>query len=94
MKDVLIIKTEALMPRNTLKELQQDFANQLKSGVVIIPPYFEAELLNVPDDVEVIIQSSEEPEFISKKLNIPDKVCTEQIKQQIIDLEDHVAKGE
>ena len=93
MKDVLIIKTEALMPRNTLKELQQDFANQLKSGVMIIPPYFKAELLNVPDDVEVIIQSSEEQEFMKKEMFIPDKVCTEPIKQQIIDLEDHVAKG-
>ena len=56
MKDVLIIKTESMFSSDTLRKIQLDFAKQLKSGVVIIPPYFDAELIKVPNDVEVIIQ--------------------------------------
>ena len=56
MKDVLIIKTESMFSSDTLHKIQLDFVEQLKSGVVIIPPYFDAELSRVPDDVEVIIQ--------------------------------------
>ena len=44
---------------DTLRKIQLDFAKQLKSGVVIIPPYFDAELIKVPDNVEVIIQGKE-----------------------------------
>lgn len=56
MKDVLIIKTESMFSSDTLHKIQLDFVEQLKSGVVIIPPYFDAELIKVPDNVEVIIQ--------------------------------------
>ena len=56
MRDVLIIKTESMFSSDTLRKIQLDFAKQLKSGVVIIPPYFDAELIKVPDNVEVIIQ--------------------------------------
>ena len=56
MKDVLIIKTESMFSSDPLRKIQLDFAKQLKSGVVIIPPYFDAELIKVPDNVEVIIQ--------------------------------------
>lgn len=56
MKDVLIIKTESMFSSDTLHKIQLDFVEQLKSGVVIIPPYFDAELIKVPDNVEIIIQ--------------------------------------
>ena len=56
MKDVLIIKTESMFSSDTLRKIQLDFVKQVKSGVVIIPPYFNAELIKVPDNVEVIIQ--------------------------------------
>ena len=56
MKDVLIIKTESMFSSDTLRKIQLDFVKQLKSGVVIIPPYFDAELIKVPDNVEVIVQ--------------------------------------
>lgn len=58
MKDVLIIKTESMFSSDTLHKIQLDFVEQLKSGVVIIPPYFDAELIKVPDNVEVIIQGN------------------------------------
>lgn len=56
MKDVLIIKTESMCSSDTLRKFQLHFVEQLKSGVVIIPPYFDVELIKVPDNVEVIIQ--------------------------------------
>ena len=59
MKDVLIIKTESMFSSDTLHKIRLDFVEQLKSGVVIIPPYFDAELIKVPNDVEVIIQGKE-----------------------------------
>ena len=57
MKDVLVVKTESMLHPDILHKFQLDFAEQLKSGVVIIPPYFDAELINVPDDVEVMVQA-------------------------------------
>ena len=59
MKDVLIIKTESMFSSDTLRKIQLDFVKQVKSGVVIIPPYFDAELIKVPDNIEVIIQGKE-----------------------------------
>lgn len=62
MKDTLIIKTEALIPKEKMKELHTDFVEQLKTGVVIIPAYFEAKLIHTPDDVEVIVKCEEKKE--------------------------------
>lgn len=58
--DALIIKTKALLSANILKALQKDFAEQLKSGVVVIPSYLQAELINIPEGIEVIVQSETE----------------------------------
>lgn len=64
MKDVLVIKTTSLMPKDALAMYHRMFVEQLKSGVVIIPPYFHAELINVPENVEVIIESAPTHEFL------------------------------
>lgn len=60
MKHALVIKTDMLIRKDELTKLQRSFADQLKTGVVIIPPYFNAALLNVPTDVEVIVESAPE----------------------------------
>ena len=70
MKDTLIIKTEVLIPKEKMKELHSDFVEQLKTGVVIIPAYFEAEIIHTPDDVEVIVECEEKP--VIKSLNYSD----------------------
>ena len=57
MKNVLLIKTASLIPTDKLMQIHDDFVKQLESGVVIIPAYFDAELLNVPDGIEVIVAS-------------------------------------
>lgn len=62
MKHVLVIKTDAMLKPDVLKHCQKVFTEQLKTGVVIIPAFFKAELLNVPTDVEVIVESAKEGE--------------------------------
>ena len=58
--DSLILKINALVKEDTLKAIQKDFVEQLKSGVVIIPSYLQAELINIPEGIEVIMQSETE----------------------------------
>ena len=59
MKDILIIKTEMCMSKDELKKVYDNFVNQLKSGVVIIPAYFDAKILNVPENIEVVVEAKE-----------------------------------
>lgn len=56
----MILKINALVKEDTLKAIQKDFVEQLKSGVVVIPSYLQAELINIPEGVEVIVQSETE----------------------------------
>lgn len=56
----MILKINALVKEDTLKAIQKDFVEQLKSGIVIIPSYLKAELINIPEGVEVIVQSETE----------------------------------
>ena len=74
MKDILIIKTEALIPKEKMKELHTDFVEQLKTGVVIIPAYFEAKLIHTPDDIEVIVKCEEKRDFIYQPIEIEPKI--------------------
>lgn len=60
MKHALVIKTDMMLKPDIMKFYHDKFVEQLKSGVVIIPAFFKAELLNVPTDVEVIIEAREE----------------------------------
>ena len=53
--EILLIKTKALLSTDKLMQFHDNFVKQLESGVVIIPAYFDAELLNVPDGAEVIV---------------------------------------
>ena len=70
MKQALVIKTDALLPNEIIAKYQKLFTEQLKTGVVIIPAFFQAELINVPTDVEVVIETGTEHEFLEKRLNI------------------------
>lgn len=72
MKDVLVIKTEVMLSQATMAHYQQLFTEQLKSGVVLIPALFKAEILSCPDDVEVIVESaSPSAVFLEKNFNLP-----------------------
>lgn len=54
--DVLLIKSKAFMPTAKLMQFRDNFVKQLESGVVVIPAYFDAEVINVPDGIEAIVE--------------------------------------
>jgi hypothetical protein len=60
MKDVLIIRSNVLFRQDHLEIHRKEIMEQIKSGVVVLPAYLEAELINVPDDIKVIMEGSSE----------------------------------
>lgn len=59
MKDVLIIKPKMFLSASMCEHLRNSVLEQMKDKVVILPGFMEAELISIPDDVEVIIESEE-----------------------------------
>lgn len=57
MKDVLIIRSASVLHPESIKILRRNILKQIESGVVVIPAQFEAQLINVPDDIEVVIET-------------------------------------
>ena len=70
MEQALVIKTDVLLKDETINKYQKLFAEQLKTGVVLIPAYFNAVLLNVPKDAEVIIEAGRDDSFLDKRFHI------------------------
>jgi hypothetical protein len=70
MNQALIIKTDVRMTTETMHNYQKLFAEQLKTGVVLIPAYFDAVLVNVPTDVEVVIEAGRDDSFLDKEFHV------------------------
>ena len=71
-KNVLVIKTDMMLNSDTMETMRKKFLQEVEEGVVIIPPYFECEIIQVPDGVEIQCRH-EKPkthEFLTKKFNI------------------------
>ena len=70
-KTVLVIKTETLLCNEVMQKLYDRFVEQVKNGVVVIPPYFEAGIIQCPEDVEVRFETPRMTiqEFLNKELN-------------------------
>ena len=49
--NVLVIKTRMLLNRFDAEELRQKIIKEVEEGVVIIPGFFDAEVIQKPDDV-------------------------------------------
>lgn len=56
MKDVLVIKCNALVKPETLKKLREIFVKEKEEGVIVLPPYVEA--LVVPEDIEIRMEDA------------------------------------
>ena len=59
MKDILIVRFNAMLPAKQVKQLRDAIIKQMEEKVVIIPAYAEAKLISKPDDVEVQIMIKE-----------------------------------
>lgn len=49
--NVLVIKTRMMLNRVDAEELRQKIIKDVEEGVVIIPGFFDAEIIQKPDDV-------------------------------------------
>ena len=58
--NVLVIKTRMLLNRFDAEELRQKIFKDVDEGVVIIPGFFDAEIIQKPDDVVIDCFKNEE----------------------------------
>lgn len=56
MKNILIIHSDLMLKQSVLDNYHKIFTEQLKTGIIIIPAHFKGELVNVPDNIEVIVE--------------------------------------
>lgn len=54
-KEVLFIKPKTMIKPDHMAAIRSDIIRQLPEGVVMIPPYIDAEIIRVPEDIEVRI---------------------------------------
>ena len=64
MSDILVIKCDLFLNNKTYKELYEGFVNQKATGVVLLPPGYEA--IVVPEDVEIKMAPYEESELYER----------------------------
>ena len=58
--NVLVIKTKMLLNRVDAEKLRQKIIKDAEEGVVIIPGFFDAEIIQKPDDVIIECLKNEE----------------------------------
>ena len=51
MPEILVIKSTAFLPREKLQAILDNLKVQKETGVILLPPYLEAQI--VPDDIEI-----------------------------------------
>ena len=69
---ILLIKSKAYIPTDKLMKFHDNFVKQVESGVVVIPEYFDAEVVSDQDGIEVIVESGSVAEsgFMNKVFNV------------------------
>lgn len=58
--NVLVIKTKMMLGPSEIEELRQKIIKDAEEGVVIIPGFFDAEIILKPDDVIIDCLKNEE----------------------------------
>ena len=58
--NVLVIKTKMMLGRFEVEELRQKIIKDIEEGVVIIPGFFDVEIILKPDDVVIDCFKNEE----------------------------------
>lgn len=51
MPDILVVRCNMLLPHERMQSIIDNLKAQKKTGVILIPPYLEAQV--VPDDIEI-----------------------------------------
>ena len=58
--NILVIKTKMMLGRFEVEELRQKIIKDAEEGVVIIPGFFDVEIILKPDDVVIDCFKNEE----------------------------------
>ena len=58
--NVLVIKTKMMLGQSEIEKLRQKIIKDAEEGVVIIPGFFDAEVIQKPDDVVIDCFKNEE----------------------------------
>ena len=58
--NVLVIKTKTMLGQFEVEKLRQKIIKDAEEGVVIIPGFFDAEIIQKPDDVVIDCFKNEE----------------------------------
>ena len=58
--NVLVIKTKTMLGQSEIEELRQKIIKDAEEGVIIIPGFFDAEIIQKPDDVVIECFKNEE----------------------------------
>ena len=51
MPDILVVRCNMLLPHERMQSIIDNLKTQKETGVILIPPYLEAQV--VPDDIEI-----------------------------------------
>ena len=51
MPGILVVKSTAFLPREKLQAILDNLKVQKETGVILLPPYLEAQI--VPEDIEI-----------------------------------------
>ena len=62
MADILVIKCNMFVSDKQLKDIFNYLKTQKEAGVVVLPPYLEAQI--VPDDIEIKLTGPDDSEII------------------------------
>lgn len=54
MTDILVVKVNMFMRSKDLQDIDKYIRNSIKTGVVVLPPYCEAQV--VPENIEVRVE--------------------------------------
>ena len=54
MSNILVIKTPYCMKKDNHKEAYEHFLNEMKQGLILLPPGFSVEM--IPDDIKLEIR--------------------------------------
>ena len=51
MPEILVVKCNAFLPREKIQAILDNLRAQKETGVILLPPYLEAQI--VPEDIEI-----------------------------------------
>ena len=62
MNNILVVKSTAFLTSEQLQAILDNLMAQKETGVILLPPYLEAQI--VPDDIEIKLKGTDDSEIM------------------------------